>query len=101
MNELIESHLNLYVNEFFLSCLALYLSKALTLSEQQQRVGVILAHGYATASSIASSVNEMLGQYVFEAIDMPLDTTTDQQPILTLPSQTMFQLNLRCSLVRA
>lgn len=78
MNELIESHLNLYVNEFFLSCLALYLSKALTLSEQQQRVGVILAHGYATASSIASSVNEMLGQYVFEAIDMPLDTTTDQ-----------------------
>ena len=78
MNELIESHLNLYVNEFFLSCLALYLSKALTLSEQQQRVGVILAHGYATASSIASSVNEMLGHYVFEAIDMPLDTTTDQ-----------------------
>ena len=78
MNELIESHLNLYVNEFFLSCLTLYLSKALTLSEQQQRVGVILAHGYATASSIASSVNEMLGHYVFEAIDMPLDTTTDQ-----------------------
>lgn len=90
-----------------------------------------------TASSIASSVNEMLGQYVFEAIDMPLDTTTDQilvklksfidrytkikdlillvdmgslekymiiyhiQPILTLLSQTMFQLNLRCSLVKA
>lgn len=78
MNELIESHLNLFVNEFFLSCLVLYLSKALTLSEQQQRVGVILAHGYATASSIASSVNEMLGHYVFEAIDMPLDTTTDQ-----------------------
>ena len=78
MNELIESHLNLYVNEFFLSCLTLYLSKALTLSEQQQRVGVILAHGYATASSIASSANEMLGHYVFEAIDMPLDTTTDQ-----------------------
>ena len=78
MNELIESHLNLVVNEFFLSCLVLYLSKALTLSEQQQRVGVILAHGYATAFSIASSVNEMLGHYVFEAIDMPLDTTTDQ-----------------------
>lgn len=34
---------------------------------------VIAAHGYATASSIASMANHMFGQYIFEAFDMPFD----------------------------
>lgn len=34
---------------------------------------VILAHGYATASSISNVVNRMLGTNVFEAFDMPID----------------------------
>lgn len=39
--------------------------------------GLIVAHGYSTASSIADSVNRLLGQQVFNAIDMPLDVTVD------------------------
>lgn len=34
---------------------------------------IIVAHGYATASSIASMANRMFGQYIFEAFDMPFD----------------------------
>ena len=34
---------------------------------------VILAHGFSTASSIADAVNKSLGNYVFDAIDMPLN----------------------------
>lgn len=35
--------------------------------------GIIAAHGYSTASSIAGLANKMLGQYLFEAFDMPLE----------------------------
>lgn len=34
---------------------------------------VIVAHGYSTASSIASVVNQLYGSYIFEAFDMPID----------------------------
>lgn len=38
---------------------------------------VIVAHGYSTASSLASTVNRLLGNYVFEGFDMPLEATVD------------------------
>ena len=40
--------------------------------------GVIVAHGYSTASSIADSVNTMLGSYVFDAVDMPLEVSGEE-----------------------
>lgn len=40
--------------------------------------GIILCHGYATASSIAAAVNALIGNYVFDAIDMPLNTTAEE-----------------------
>lgn len=39
---------------------------------------IILAHGYSTASSIADAVNRLLGQYIFDAIDMQLDVSVDK-----------------------
>ncbi|QOX65754.1 PRD domain-containing protein [Anoxybacterium hadale] len=36
-------------------------------------VGIIIAHGYSTASSIAATGNHLLGQHVFNAIDMPME----------------------------
>ena len=39
----------------------------------KKRAGVILAHGFSTASSIADAVNKFLGKYVFDAIDMPVN----------------------------
>ena len=35
--------------------------------------GVIISHGYSTATSIADAANQIIGRQVFEAIDMPLD----------------------------
>lgn len=39
---------------------------------------IIISHGHSTASSIANVANRLLGQYVFEAIDMPYQTTIEQ-----------------------
>lgn len=36
---------------------------------------VIISHGYSTASSIATTVNRLLKNYVFEGFDMPLEAT--------------------------
>ena len=38
----------------------------------QQKACVVLAHGFSTASSIANAANRFLGEYIFDAIDMPL-----------------------------
>lgn len=51
----------------------LYFKSLLTDEDYQKRCGVILAHGFSTASSIADAVNKSLGSYVFDAIDMPLN----------------------------
>ena len=40
--------------------------------------GVIISHGYSTATSIADAANQMIGKPVFEAIDMPLDTQVSE-----------------------
>lgn len=39
---------------------------------------VILAHGYATASSIANVANRILETNIFEAFDMPIDIKMDE-----------------------
>lgn len=41
-------------------------------------LSIIVCHGSSTASSMASSVNELLGVHVFDAFDMPLNTTMEQ-----------------------
>ncbi|MEG0365188.1 MAG: PRD domain-containing protein [Coprobacillus sp.] len=40
--------------------------------------GMIVCHGYSTATSIADAVNSLLENYVFDAVDMPLDITVDE-----------------------
>ncbi len=44
--------------------------------ELKKRIGIIMAHGYSTASSIADAANQLLGDYVFDAIDMAIDMDT-------------------------
>lgn len=40
--------------------------------------GIVAAHGYSTASSIADAVNKLLGKRVLEAFDMPLATDVNE-----------------------
>lgn len=44
--------------------------------------GLVLCHGYSTASSIADTVNRMLGQYVYDGIDMQIDLSIDKVAML-------------------
>lgn len=41
-------------------------------------VGVILCHGYSTASSISSTVNRLLDEYIFDGIDMQIDLSIEK-----------------------
>lgn len=53
--------------------------KSLEINSQKNLAkGVILAHGYATASSIANVVNRMLQINVFEPFDMPIDSPVSE-----------------------
>lgn len=58
--------------------LTLYLKKADWIKEQGIAKAVIVAHGYATASSIANVANRFLENDIFESFDMPLDVTPQQ-----------------------
>ncbi len=57
--------------------LLLWLNKSGVQSSQLVTKAVILAHGYATASSIANVANRLLKQTVYESFDMPLDVTPE------------------------
>ncbi|WP_286680760.1 sigma-54-dependent transcriptional regulator [Tepidanaerobacter sp. EBM-49] len=51
----------------------------LKVAETPQKIkAVILAHGYATASSIANVVNRLLGKNIFEPFDMPIDISVEE-----------------------
>lgn len=56
-----------------------YIALFIMLSTQSSRAkrynALIMAHGNSTASSIASTANEMLGEFIFEAFDMPVHTS--------------------------
>ena len=39
---------------------------------------LIVAHGYSTASSIANVANRLIGEYIFEAFDMPIDLSIEE-----------------------
>lgn len=69
--------IDLHLTDFMISVITLIMVLYHVDREINRRIGVIIAHGYATASSIANAANQMLGQYVFDAIDMPLNTTTE------------------------
>lgn len=78
IRDLIEANLGLPFNRadmlLLLICLSHYEQNGL----KRHYLGIIVSHGYATASSICDAVNTMIGEYVFDAIDMPLDTDNNE-----------------------
>ncbi|MBU5581553.1 PRD domain-containing protein, partial [Enterococcus sp. S181_ASV_20] len=49
-----------------------------TKSDNNKISAIILAHGFATASSIANVANRLVEQFVFDSIDMPLDISVKE-----------------------
>ncbi|ENZ8364154.1 sigma-54-dependent transcriptional regulator, partial [Klebsiella pneumoniae] len=57
--------------------LVLWFQKNGSINLQQGTRAIIIAHGYATASSIANVANRLLKTQLFESFDMPLDVTPE------------------------
>ncbi len=80
------SHLRSYLRDYLgwrvdtesLSLFSFYLHWYLREHSMRTCQAVVVAHGHSTASSIADSVNTIIGEHVFDAIDMPIDVSADQ-----------------------
>ena len=71
---LIKANLDIEVNTLNHLLLLLDIKNQRQMIHNISAAGIILSHGYATASSIADAANQIIGRKVFDAIDMPLDT---------------------------
>lgn len=76
--ELVESKLDVVINESEKILLVFYL-KGLDLEVRQPEIrSVILAHGFSTASSIADVVNRFMEEHLFDSFDMPFNVNLDK-----------------------
>lgn len=82
------------INRIFLLLNIRYYNKQITLSNT---LGIIICHGYSTASSIADAANSIVGTKVFEAIDMPLTATVNS--IISTVERYIQNINFRRDIV--
>ncbi|MDD7281202.1 MAG: sigma 54-interacting transcriptional regulator [Erysipelotrichaceae bacterium] len=79
-NELLENaclNLDIKMDKFMDVIMTIEMIK--TQKEEKENVmGLILCHGYSTASSIADTVNQLLGEHIFDGIDMELKISIDR-----------------------
>lgn len=76
--ELVESKLDVVLTDSEKILLAFYL-KGLDLQVKKPLIrGVILAHGFSTASSIADVVNRFMEEHLYDAFDMPFNVELDK-----------------------
>ncbi|MEG6566998.1 sigma 54-interacting transcriptional regulator [Thermoanaerobacterium saccharolyticum] len=76
MIELIEVNLDAKLDRIAVIYFTLYI-KSMNKNDNTNMINsIIIAHGYSTASSIASVANRLLGHFIFEAFDMPIDMST-------------------------
>ena len=83
-DEIIENaalNLDIKMDSYMWIIITLLLSD-LSVNNKNQRVGLILCHGYSTASSMADTVNYMLGEHIFDGIDMEMRTSIDKMVTL-------------------
>ena len=67
---------NLGINgELYITLFIYMLTKSNDINDTN---GIIVAHGDSTASSIASVVNKLLGDFIFEPFDMPIDMNPEE-----------------------
>lgn len=88
---LIKNNLDFEYDSFVKIIILLNLYALQTQISNEKILGVILSHGYSTASSIANATNKMVGKYIFEAIDMPLDVSTET--IITRLRKFMYRMH--------
>lgn len=78
MADLIEVNLDININDLILIYFTLYIKTFRPENNTCSVNAIIISHGYSTASSIANVANRLLGQFVFESFDMPIDMPTSE-----------------------
>ncbi|WP_414625414.1 sigma 54-interacting transcriptional regulator [Enterococcus faecium] len=78
--------INVKLDTIFEILFILFIKKKMNKKYNLKRFGVVLCHGFSTASSMAEAANRLVGSYVFEGIDMPITTDVKEvnQQINTL-----------------
>lgn len=74
----LNSNLDMEFDDMFMCVLTLTIKKLNQVQDLNKRIGIIIAHGFSTASSIADTANKLLGRYVFDAIDMQLHANSQE-----------------------
>jgi sigma-54 dependent transcriptional regulator, gfr operon transcriptional activator len=75
LTSFIEQRMDIYLYREDIMMMTLFLCKAKIKHVDNRVKAMIIAHGYATASSIANVCNRLLGVNVFDSIDMPVEAT--------------------------
>lgn len=75
---LIKNNLEIELNEVDYIFLSIYLNKLEIITKTGLTKAIVLAHGYATAGSIANVVNRLLNAHTLDAFDMPINVSTQQ-----------------------
>lgn len=71
----VENNLDLEISKIALIYVLIYIKSLDKETNSNEINAVIITHGYSTASSIAGVANRMLGKYIFEPFDMPLESS--------------------------
>lgn len=77
LSEEICNRLEIHLDSINLIILMLNIKMFNTNIKMNETFGIIICHGYTTASSIADAANKLVDRYIFEAIDMPLNCRVD------------------------
>lgn len=76
MISIIEANLDIKFNDRVYLYFTLYIRTVSNRNHSDEINSIIIAHGYSTASSISSVANRLLGHFIFEAFDMPIEIPT-------------------------
>jgi sigma-54 dependent transcriptional regulator of gfr operon len=76
--QLVQKTLDIDLTNMDRAILTIYINNVGYTKESKLPKAIIVAHGYATASSIASVANRLLNELVFQSFDMPLEVTPKQ-----------------------
>ncbi|RNB90386.1 PRD domain-containing protein [Brevibacillus fluminis] len=78
LTELIKTHIGVDLTQEDIALFTIYIKGTNKNLDVNRIRAIIISHGHSTASSIAHVANRLLGQYVFESLDMPFDTSIEQ-----------------------
>lgn len=78
MTRLVNANLEMQMTDILFIIMVIYIHHYNSQVSKRNIFGMIICHGYSTATSIAEAVNSLLGNYIFDSVDMPLDVTVDE-----------------------